>query len=467
MAEESTMAGLSRRAVLRTLAAAASYPLAASGGAPRPTIGIIGGGMAGVSLAWLLDGEHDVVLFESRESVGGNIRSVPVSLDGYEFAVDLGAQYFHPGPYPTYVKLLELLGLYPAGAHSFPASITLGALGDQQPRFVSPIFPGRTWPVLAPWNWSGLQAFNVAFQAAKQREQDDASWGLTLEEWLPTLGLNRDQWEGMVLPWAASLFSGQIDEARGMSARAAMIFAAKALPDRLTDPLLYYVLNEGMVEPLRLMIGQCSTVEILTRARVALVERETGGEFRIACVDGRAASVDQVVFASSGPPTLALLGGLQGTWAQRAALQGIVFRDARLALHTDPLYASADSKVWSFLNAGIHVGLCEASMWMADVLSSVPKETAGKLWKSWVTDRIVQPAQVLAEARFRHMLPTPATLAAQRILMTLQGQDSIWFAGGYTRPYDSQETALVSALGVAQGLGAKSERMRLLEQRAG
>jgi predicted NAD/FAD-binding protein len=36
----------------------------------RPRVGIIGGGLAGVSCAWLLDGVADAVLFESRTDLG-------------------------------------------------------------------------------------------------------------------------------------------------------------------------------------------------------------------------------------------------------------------------------------------------------------------------------------------------------------------------------------------------------------
>ena len=50
-----------------------------------------------------------------------------------------------------------------------------------------------------------------------------------MQDWLPTLGLSSYQWEGMLLPWAASLFSGIVEQARSLSARAAMIFAAEAL----------------------------------------------------------------------------------------------------------------------------------------------------------------------------------------------------------------------------------------------
>jgi predicted NAD/FAD-binding protein len=74
----------------------------------------------------------------------------------------------------------------------------------------------------------------------------------------------------------------------------------------------------------------------------------------------------------------------------------------------------------------------------------------------------VQPAQVLHDVEFRHMLPTPRTLHAQDALAPLQGLGGIWLAGGYLYPYDSQETALRSALRVALGLQAPSARSQLL-----
>src|SRR5262249_20283327 len=125
---------------------------------------------------------------------------------------------------------------------------------------------------------------------------------------------------------------------------------------------------------------------------------------------------------------------------------------AHLAIHTDPIYASTTQAYWSFFNGRIQNGFCEASMWLADTLAGVPPQVASKVWKSWITHRSQQPAQILAQAQFRHMVPTPATLHAQQNLRAMQGQGGLWFAGGYTRPFDSQETALVSAIDVTQHL---------------
>jgi predicted NAD/FAD-binding protein len=450
-----------RRDVLKTLAATVATP-ALGHAAPRRSVAIIGAGMAGVSVAWLLDAQRDVVLLESRASIGGNVRSLDVDLDGHQFAVDLGAQFFHPGPYPVYTTLLESLGLFPPAiappspSTAFPASITIEKPGDATPRFVSPILPTRLWPIGQDWNQPGLFAFFTAFNAAKLREQNNESWSLTLGDWLPTLGLSQEQWEGIILPWAASLFSGDVEQARGMSARAAMLFAAKALPDNLAEQVVYYVLEDGLIEPMRQMLDQCSTVAVATNAAVSNVSRGGGRRFTVHCADGRHFAVDDVVFAASGPGTLQLLNGVPGAGAEQSALSGIEFHFARLALHTDPTYAPADPTHWSFLNCQLHgTGFCESSMWLADVVTGAPPETAAKLWKSWTTHR-QQPSQVLHQADFMHMLPTPASIQAQTDTRLLQGKTGLWFAGGYLFPYDAQETALLSAIEVANGLNGGS-----------
>lgn len=455
--------------MLRTVAAVAGAPVLAGRAAGLPRIGIVGAGMAGVSLAWMLDGYYDVTLIEAGPSVGGNVRGVDVDLDGHQFVVDIGAQFFHPGPYPAYTALLASLGLYPpaaapSGSHAFKASITLDVAGTPLPRFVSPVLPERGWALLAPWNSAGTSAFATCFAAARAREQQNASWALTLGDWLPTLGLSRHQWEGMLLPWAASLFSGSIEQARGLSARAAMIFAAKALPLNPFDPLLYYALTPGMGEVLTRLLAQCTTVQVLTNAAVQQVSRDVLSGFHLQCANGTVVTVDELVFAASGPGTLHLLSGLPEAAPQVAVLQAIEFHDARLTLHTDPLYAPSHPLFGSFLNCRIQGAHCEASMWLAPVLASAPPATTVKLWKSWTTHRLQQPTQVLHEAAFKHMLPTPSTIVAQRILRLMQGRDGLWFAGGYTRPYDAQETALLSALGVALGLGATSARVRAMER---
>lgn len=110
------MTSSSRRSFLRR-GALAAMGVGVSGGraslAPGslPRVGIVGGGLAGVACGWLLDGVADAVIFESRRTVGGHAHTIPVAVGSRNILVDVGAQFFSPGPHPTYSKLLELIGL--------------------------------------------------------------------------------------------------------------------------------------------------------------------------------------------------------------------------------------------------------------------------------------------------------------------------------------------------------------------
>jgi predicted NAD/FAD-binding protein len=66
----------------------------------------------------------------------------------------------------------------------------------------------------------------------------------------------------------------------------------------------------------------------------------------------------------------------------------------------------------------------------------------------------------LHQASFKHLLTTPATIRAQDALNLQQGSGCIWFAGGWTQPYDSQESALVSAMNVAEAMLPGPRRLR-------
>ena len=108
---------------------------------------------------------------------------------------------------------------------------------------------------------------------------------------------------------------------------------------------MYYVLNPGMAAVLNAMIARCSTVNVMTSAQVTVVRRAPQGGFVIQCADGREVRVDDLVFTSSAPATLPLLRALPDAAAQQTALAAMEFRDAVLALHTDPIVCPGQSGI--------------------------------------------------------------------------------------------------------------------------
>ena len=80
-------------------------------GAFEMKIAVVGGGVSGLSAAWLLSHKHQVTLFESAHYLGGHTNTVDVSLDGHTHAVDTGFLVHNDLTYPNLIKLFEHLGV--------------------------------------------------------------------------------------------------------------------------------------------------------------------------------------------------------------------------------------------------------------------------------------------------------------------------------------------------------------------
>ncbi len=76
-------------------------------------IAIIGGGLAGLYAAWLLEkeGVQDYVLLEARDSWGGRISSASIKDAGPQDRFDLGPTWFWPSYQPQFGRIIDALGL--------------------------------------------------------------------------------------------------------------------------------------------------------------------------------------------------------------------------------------------------------------------------------------------------------------------------------------------------------------------
>ena len=63
-------------------------------------VGIIGGGAAGLTTAWLLDHDCDVTLFEKQARLGGHVDTVHVDIQGEQIPIDAGFEFFQTPCFP-------------------------------------------------------------------------------------------------------------------------------------------------------------------------------------------------------------------------------------------------------------------------------------------------------------------------------------------------------------------------------
>ena len=96
---------------------------------PRKRIAIIGSGISGLASAYFLNRQHDVVLFEAGDYLGGHTNTVDVTLEGRSHGVDTGFLVYNERTYPNLVALFDELGVNSiASDMSFGVSMDGGAL---------------------------------------------------------------------------------------------------------------------------------------------------------------------------------------------------------------------------------------------------------------------------------------------------------------------------------------------------
>ncbi len=74
-------------------------------------VAIIGSGIAGLSAAWHLRRDHEVVIYEANDYLGGHTATKDVEIEGRSYAIDTGFIVFNDWTYPNFIALLTELGV--------------------------------------------------------------------------------------------------------------------------------------------------------------------------------------------------------------------------------------------------------------------------------------------------------------------------------------------------------------------
>lgn len=446
-------------ATLAALGATAAIKPHGAGAAAAARVAIIGAGAGGVMAAYFLAPCLAVDLFEAREKIGGHCDTRVVDYQGQSVTVDVGAQFFAPATHPIYVTLLELVGLYdplrPDADQTLqaPGSLCIFPAGGATPTFSS------THP-LASGLGRALE-FGAYDQQARSAVLSSISWDITVEQWVQSLSLTDAFKDAVVLPWLTALIGCSHADALQASARSILQTFALAFP---ADPLkgsTTYNSTIGLQGNLQWLLDRSPTVQLQLNAPVQGLTRADDG-WMLQTPSGQFGPYASVVVNAPPLQSRALFAPLPAFAGLTAILDGYDYFDSHLAIHTDPLYVDANENDWAAYNAEVDGVECGGSVWYGALDGPLASGATVEVFKSWTDRRRSQPTQVLADRWFKHPHITETTLDAARALAPLQGQSGVYFSGVYTNGFDSQESAVYSAMQVAESLAPTSPTLSAL-----
>ena len=442
------------------LAALGAVPASAAGSG-RERVAIIGAGAGGVAAAYFLAGSFDVDLFEARSRIGGQCDSRVIKHRGRRITVDLGAQFFHPDTHPIYVTLLEELDLYdpehPDGDATLqaPASLCIFRTAGGAPIFSS------SDPLSTPERAIDFATFT---QLARQAVLSDMSWEITVDAWIRSLPLRQAFKRDVLYPWITATIGCARGDARRTSARSILQTFALAFPANVLEGATTYNSKIGLQGNLQRMLNRSPAARVHLCTPAKALSRKRGGWF-LQTPTGRKGPYRFVVLNATPRAGRELLRPLPAFADVTELLDVYRYFDSRLLVHTDPAYMHRDRRNWGAYNAGVDGVECEGSAWLGALQEKSASGASVRVFKSWAQRRRADPEHILLERRFKHPLITRSTIKAARALRPHQGRKGLYFSGQYTTGMDLQESALYSAMQVAEALAPGSRTLASLKTR--
>ncbi|MBJ2149827.1 NAD(P)/FAD-dependent oxidoreductase [Paracoccus sp. IB05] len=420
-------------------------PFDASRGAPQK-IAIIGGGISGLSSAWLLSRHHQVTLYEAAPRLGGHARTVMAGRRG-DVAVDTGFIVFNYANYPHLTAMFRDLDVpVQRSDMSFGVSLDHGRL-EYALRSLDAVFAQRR-NLLRPRFHRMIRdilRFNAQAEASARGRPE-----LTIDQLIRDLGLGarfRDQY---LYPICGAIWSTPARQIGAFPAEALLRFMSNHALMSRGGQHQWWTVSGGSISYVTLLRDRLAAAGVSLRPATpvrAITRSDTGV---VVQTDGTAESFDHVVMACHADQALALLSDPSG--AETAALGAVRFQDNRSVLHADPQVMPTCRKCWSSWiyrdddpAAGKAVGV---TYWM-NRLQSLPEEDP--LFVSLNPGTTIDPALIYEETVYRHPVFDHAALNAQTALRGMQGQRQTWFAGAWLRN-GFHEDGFASAMRIAHQL---------------
>lgn len=416
-------------------------------------IAVVGAGISGLTAASLLHPEHEIIVFEAAEHIGGHTHTVRVETAAGPYDVDTGFVVFNERTYPEFCALLDRLGVASrqtsmgfsvsnAGSGLEYGGETLDAVFAQRRNLVRPSFLRMIADILR---------FNREARALVAGPYA----GATLGELCDGAGFSRGFRDHYLVPMGAAIWSASERDMRLFPAEFFVrFFSNHGLLEPPAKQPRWRVVAGGSHAYVKPLIAPFSA-HVHARTPVRSVRRVADGvELRL---DGSTVHADHVVFATHSDQTLALLA--DATPLEREVLGAFRYQSNTAVLHTDTGVLPRRTRAWASWNYHVPADRGAPVSVTYDMTRLQGLHSRERFLVTLNDSGRVPAGRVLRRMTFEHPIFTRDSIAAQARHSEVSGSRRAWFCGAYWRN-GFHEDGVVSGLTVARQLLRAAERPR-------
>jgi predicted NAD/FAD-binding protein len=411
---------------------------------------VIGGGVAGITAAYVLSRQHEVTLLERNEYLGGhtNTRVVNDPLNP-ELAVDTGFIVCNPRNYPGFYRFLDQLGIARQDSDmSFGFSCERSGLQYMGPSIAE--FLKTPLNLLNP----NFLKMILEQQRFNRRARGDLRSGALGEEplgdYLSNLGVSRYFIDNYLAPLIGSIWSAPDSNAYEFPALAFLTFFNNHGMLELSTRPQWQTVVGGSHSYIRAFKKVFKGVIRLSTPATRVSRAPSGVSLQLG--DGSNQEFDKVVFATHADEALALLA--DPSEYEREALGSWRYSVNRTVLHTDSSVLAPSKRLWAAWNYKRRIGSASDSpVAITYYMNKLQRLKAARDY--FVTlncGELIDPEKILYQTVYTHPIYTPDSPRSQALIRSRNGENSTYFCGAYMR-HGFHEDAVQSALDVVGAFG--------------
>lgn len=424
-----------------------------SGENQKKRIGIIGGGAAGLTTAWLLEKDYNVTLFEENNRLGGHAHTIYVPTDHGPVPIEIGFEFFSDTMFPEYKKLLAALAVptskYPM-TYIFYNTVT-------KMKIPIPLINKKRigWNMLNPRNLFFLKHFGYFVHKGKKIiAQRDTQ--LTLSHYAEKLGISQGVLNNFIYPMLSAGWGVTTEEFKQFSAYNILYWTYKNKCSGI-KPMEWNEVVGGTSAYIKALSESLKNTSIKLEAKIKDI-RWINNEYIIEEANGTISKFDYLVCATNAQIAQKLLLNIPETISVRKSLELIDYFHAAIAVHGDTKFMPEKKSDWAVSNIRFDGHHGSLTIYKAHNGGTPP------VFRSWIIngEKINLPQPLYAVEHFHHAKVTPNYFKAQEEIALVQGKNNLWFAGLWTHDVDSHNSAIISAIKIGKQLAPNAERLKLL-----
>jgi predicted NAD/FAD-binding protein len=416
----------------------------------RQKIAIVGGGVAGIVAAYLLQKKHEIVLFESNDYLGGHTHTIEIS-DGPDAgtAVDTGFIVLNNQTYPFFMKFLSQLGVATRVSEmSFGfqcrqtglvyAGTNLNGLFAQKRNLVSGSFLRFL-----------LEIARFCRNAGKDLKEGSIP-AITLGEYVAKEQYSKQMIDNYLIPMAAAIWSTPAMKVNEFPAEPFLRFFSNHGLLSFRHRPIWQTVTGGSFSYVKAFEASFRGQIYLTSAVKQIIRHPQKVEVKLS--EGKSLDFDQVVVATHADQALQLLGDPSDD--EKKCLSPWMYSNNHTVLHVDkellPKQKSAWA-AWNFTRDGVDHQ--EQPVYVTYYMNRLQGlQTKRDYCVTLNRKEPFKPGTVITEMVYQHPLYTFDAMRTQSRLPVLNGQRRTFFCGSYFG-YGFHEDAVKSGVKVAENFG--------------